>query len=102
MPRGLWPLIPILERHKQTDPCKFETSLVYTEFQSSQGLHSERPCLKEVGVGGRREKERGERKRRRDAAVRVWRKGKNTEVGIPLKVKACCYSVEACYSVTRA
>lgn len=37
--------------------------------------------------GDRREGERGRRV--------LWWKGKNTEVGIPLKVKACCYSVEA-------
>lgn len=65
MPHGLWPLTPALDRHNQTDLCKFETNLVYTEFQSSQGLHSETMSKRgkkkeeeEKEEGGRREGER--------------------------------------------
>lgn len=57
MQQGLWPLIPALERHEQTNFCKFETSLVYTEFQSSQGLHSE--TMSKKG----RKKKRGKRRK---------------------------------------
>lgn len=59
MSRGLWPLIPALDRHKQIDLCKFETSLVYTEFQSSQGLHSETTSKRE-GKKKKKEEEEGD------------------------------------------
>jgi hypothetical protein len=65
VPHGLWPLTPALDRHNQTDLCKFETNLVYTEFQSSQGLHSETMSKrgKKKRRRRRRKKEVGERER---------------------------------------
>ena len=31
------PLIPSLERQRQVDLCEFKASLIYSEFQDSQG-----------------------------------------------------------------
>jgi hypothetical protein len=43
----LWwciPLILALGRQRQVNLCEFEASLVYREFQDSQG-YTEKPCL---------------------------------------------------------
>ena len=37
-------MFPALRRQRQMDLCEFETSLVYKEFQDSQG-YREKPCL---------------------------------------------------------
>jgi hypothetical protein len=45
---GHTPLIPAGRRQRQTDLCEIKASLVYKEFQDSQGCDSEKPCLEKI------------------------------------------------------
>jgi hypothetical protein len=40
-------LLPALRKQRQEDLCEFKGSLVYSEFQDSQG-YTEKPCLEEM------------------------------------------------------
>ena len=68
-------LIPTLGRQKQVDLCEFKASMVYTELEISQGLHSE--AYTWASLQGINRLPKSQRKQNRTSFIALY--GRHTE-----------------------